>query len=110
MDDDAILGQAIALLQLEWRLSSRVRKLRLPLDDGTLEAPKEDLIDAKPLAPDADGSVLVWMGAAAAARTWSAWPPRWGCALSACAARRPRTSPDAAPGTATPTPRPGRIH
>ena len=44
------------------RLSYRVLKLRLQLDDDTLEALKEDLIYAKQLAVDEDGKVLVWTG------------------------------------------------
>jgi class 3 adenylate cyclase/predicted ATPase len=65
MDYDAILEQVIALLQQQKRLSYRVLKLRLQLDDDTLEALKEDLIYAKHLAKDEDGKVLVWVGEAA---------------------------------------------
>jgi class 3 adenylate cyclase/predicted ATPase len=60
MDYDAVLEQAIALLQREQRLSYRVLKRRLQLDDETLEDLKEDLIYAKHLAVDEDGHVLVW--------------------------------------------------
>jgi hypothetical protein len=66
MDYNAILAQAIPLLQQQRRLSYRVLKLRLQLDDDTLEALKEDLIYAKHLATDEDGRVLVWTGGAAA--------------------------------------------
>jgi class 3 adenylate cyclase len=62
MDYNAILAQVLALLQQEKRLSYRVLKLRLQLDDDTLEALKEDLIYAKRLARDDEGKVLVWMG------------------------------------------------
>jgi len=62
MDYDAIVTQALALLQREHRLSYRVLKLRLQLDDDLLEALKEDLIYAKKLAVDEDGRVLVWTG------------------------------------------------
>ena len=62
MDYDAVLTQALALLQQEKRLSYRVLKLRLQLDDDTLEALKEDLIYAKQLAVDEEGRVLVWTG------------------------------------------------
>jgi predicted ATPase/class 3 adenylate cyclase len=65
MDYDGILEQVIALLQREQRLSYRVLKLRLQLDDDTLEALKEDLIYAKHLATDEGGKVLVWVGEAA---------------------------------------------
>jgi hypothetical protein len=44
MDYDAVLEQAITLLQREQRLSYRVLKRRLQLDDETLEDLKEDLI------------------------------------------------------------------
>ena len=47
MDYDAVLAQVLDLLQREQRLSYRVLKLRLQLDDDTLEALKEDLIYAK---------------------------------------------------------------
>ena len=47
MDYDAILAEVLALLQQEKRLSYRVLKLRLQLDDDTLEALKEDLVYAK---------------------------------------------------------------
>jgi class 3 adenylate cyclase/predicted ATPase len=65
MDYDAIMTQALALLQREQRLSYRVLKLRLQLDDDLLEALKEDLIYAKKLAMDEEGRVLVWTGGAA---------------------------------------------
>jgi hypothetical protein len=44
MDYDAIVTQALALLQREQRLAYRVLKLRLQLDDDTFEALKDDLI------------------------------------------------------------------
>ena len=47
MDYDAILAEVLALLQQEKRLSYRVLKLRLQLDDDTLEALQEDLVYAK---------------------------------------------------------------
>src|SRR5919109_3257170 len=67
MDYDAIVTQALTLLQREQRLSYRVLKLRLQLDDDTLEALKEDLIYAKKLAVDEDGRVLVWAGGTSSA-------------------------------------------
>jgi class 3 adenylate cyclase len=66
MDYEAVLIQVIALLQQEQRLSYRVLKRRLHLDDDLLEDLKEDLIYAKKLAVDEDGRVLVWVGEAAA--------------------------------------------
>jgi class 3 adenylate cyclase len=67
MDYDAVLAQVLALLQREQRLSYRVLKLRLQLDDDTLEALKEDLIYAKKLAVDEEGRVLVWTGGTSSA-------------------------------------------
>jgi predicted ATPase/class 3 adenylate cyclase len=64
MDYDAVLEQVITLLQREQRLSYRVLKRRLQLDDEMLEDLKEDLIYAKQLAVDEDGRVLVWTGGA----------------------------------------------
>ena len=66
MDYPTILAEALALLQHEKRLSYRVLKLRLQLDDDILEALKEDLIYAKHLAVDEDRRVLVWTGDAVA--------------------------------------------
>jgi hypothetical protein len=62
MDYDAVLCQVLVLLWQQKCLSYRVLKLRLQLDDDTLEALKEDLIYAKHLAVDEDGRVLVWTG------------------------------------------------
>src|SRR5712691_8994730 len=62
MDYDAVLAQVLALLQREQRLSYRVLKRRLHLDDDVLEDLKEDLIYAKKVAVDEDGRVLVWTG------------------------------------------------
>src|SRR6266498_1557029 len=72
MDYNAILAQVIALLQEEKRLSYRVLKRRLQLNDDLLEDLKEDLIYAKQLAVDEGGKVLVWVGEAALQRA----PPR----------------------------------
>jgi class 3 adenylate cyclase/predicted ATPase len=83
MDYEAVLAQVIALLQQEQRLSYRVLKRRLHLDDDLLEDLKEDLIYAKKLAVDEDGRVLVWVGEAAPPQT--AQPP---AVLSTPAAER----------------------
>ena len=63
MNYDAVLAQVLELLQREQRLSYRVLKRRLQLDDDTLEDLKEALIYAKKLAVDEEGKVLVWTGA-----------------------------------------------
>jgi class 3 adenylate cyclase len=65
MDYGAVIEQVVALLQREKRLSYRVLKRRMQLDDDMLEDLKEDLIYAKQLAVDEEGKVLVWIGGAA---------------------------------------------
>jgi class 3 adenylate cyclase len=75
MDYDAILTEVLALLQREQRLSYRVLKRRLQLDDDVLEDLKEDLIYAKKLAVDEDGRVLVWTGGTSRAPTTAAPAP-----------------------------------
>src|SRR4029453_13247137 len=76
MDYDAIITQALALLQREQRLAYRVLKLRLQIDDDLLEALKDDLIYAKKLAVDEGGRGFVWTGGTSSAPiTASSVPP-----------------------------------
>jgi hypothetical protein len=63
MTIDEILAEVTALLQREGRLSYRLLKRRFLLDDEYLEDLKAELIDAKRIAADEDGKVLVWAGA-----------------------------------------------
>src|SRR6266508_1263259 len=77
MDYDEVVAQVVALLQREKRLSYRVLKLRLQLDDDTLEALKEDLIYAKQLAVDEAGKVVVWTGAPCPPPDVGAGAPTW---------------------------------
>ena len=67
MTYDEILAQVRELLQREERVSYRALKRRFNLDDEYLEDLKAELIDAKHLAVDEDGKVLVWTGEPAAA-------------------------------------------
>ena len=78
MDYETVLAQVLALLQQEHRLSYRVLKHRLHLDDDLLDDIKEDLIYAKKLAVDEEGRVLVWAGSTAisASTPLSSAPPR----------------------------------
>jgi class 3 adenylate cyclase len=78
MDYETVLAQVLALLQQEHRLSYRVLKRRLHLDDDLLDDIKEDLIYAKKLAVDEEGRVLVWAGSTAisASTPLSSAPPR----------------------------------
>jgi class 3 adenylate cyclase/predicted ATPase len=80
MSFDEILAQVLALLQREKRLSYRALKVRFALDDDHLEALKEEIIEAKQLAVDEHGKVLVWTGSAAS-------PPP----LAPASERAPRT-------------------
>ena len=55
-----IRAQVIDLLQREGRVAYRVLKRTFALDDEYVEDLKADLIDAKRLALDKEGKVLVW--------------------------------------------------
>jgi class 3 adenylate cyclase/predicted ATPase len=60
MDFYAVLAQVIELLQREGRVSYRALKVQFSLDDDQLAALKDELIEAKRLAVDEHGRVLVW--------------------------------------------------
>jgi class 3 adenylate cyclase len=60
MTFDEVLVQIIALLQREGRVAYRALKRRFDLDDEYIEDLKAELIDAKRMAVDEDGKVLVW--------------------------------------------------
>src|SRR6266853_232462 len=62
MTFDEVLDQVLALLQREKRLSYRALKVRFGLDDEHLAALKDEIIEAKQLAEDDRGVVLVWTG------------------------------------------------
>ncbi len=62
MTFDEVLAQVIDLLQREGRVSYRALKRRFTLDDEYLEDLKAEIIQAKKLATDEDGAVLVWTG------------------------------------------------
>src|SRR5262249_1059035 len=62
MTFDEILAQVLDLLQREKRLSYRALKVRFGLDDEHLAAVKDEIIEAKQLAVDDRGVVLVWAG------------------------------------------------
>src|SRR5712692_380313 len=62
MTFDEILTLVITLLQQEGRVSYRALKIRFNLDDEYLEGLKDELIEAKQLAADERGKVLVWTG------------------------------------------------
>src|SRR6058998_2059773 len=67
MTFDEILTQVLELLRREGRVSYRALKRRFDLDEDYLEDLKAEIIQAKKLAVDEAGAVLVWTGDAATA-------------------------------------------
>ena len=63
MNFEEALIQVRELLEREGRMAYRILKRRFALTDDDLEDLKADLIDAKRLAIDEEGKVLVWVGA-----------------------------------------------
>ena len=57
-----VVAQTLAWLQREGRVSYRAVKREFDLDDEFLEDLKTELIDAKRVAVDENGKVLVWTG------------------------------------------------
>src|SRR5215470_12437981 len=60
MDFDALLDQALAMLQRRGRLTYRTLKLQFQLDDEHFGALKEELLYAYPQVKDDEGRGLVW--------------------------------------------------
>ncbi len=69
MTFDEVLVQVRELLEHEGRVAYRILKRRFELDDEDLEDLKADLIDAKRVAVDEEGKVLVWTGGTAKEET-----------------------------------------
>ena len=69
MTFEEILDQATAMLQRRGRVSYRTLTLQFHLNEESLAALKEELIEVHHLAVDRDGRMLVWIGEA---RTTSA--------------------------------------
>jgi class 3 adenylate cyclase len=67
MDLLAVVDQVIELLRSRGRVSYRVLKLQLQVDDDAIEALKDELIYAQHVAVDEEGRVLVWTGGPGAA-------------------------------------------
>ena len=67
MTFDEILTQVLELLRRDGRVSYRALKRRFDLDEEYLEDLKAEIIQAKKLAVDEDGAVLVWTGGSATA-------------------------------------------
>jgi class 3 adenylate cyclase len=62
MTFDEILTQVLTLLQRDGRISYRALKVRFNLDDEYLAGLKDELIEARQVAIDERGKVLVWTG------------------------------------------------
>lgn len=62
MTFEEILVHVREMLEREGRVAYRILKQRFELDDEDLEDLKANLIDAKRVAADEDGKVLVWVG------------------------------------------------
>ena len=62
MTFDEILTQVLDLLQRDRRVSYRALKRRFGLDDDYLADLKDEIIEAKQVARDERGTVLVWTG------------------------------------------------
>jgi hypothetical protein len=58
---DEVLNQVLDSLQREGRVSYRALRRRFDLDAECLEDLSAEVLDAKYLAVDEDGKVLVWM-------------------------------------------------
>ena len=62
MTFEETLAHVREILEQEGRVAYRMLKRRFALDDDDVEDLKADLVDAKHLAVDEDGKVLVWAG------------------------------------------------
>ena len=60
-----LLAHVIEVLQREGRISYRALQRRFDLDDAYLDDVKVELIEAKQLARDENGRILVWVEQAA---------------------------------------------
>src|SRR6266446_2209226 len=65
MTCDELLTQVLELLRRDGRVSYRALRRRFDLDEEYLEDLKAEIIQAKQLAVDEDGAVLVWTGGTA---------------------------------------------
>src|SRR5919109_4369327 len=94
MTFDELLAQILDLLQREGRVSYRALKRRFDLDDDYLEDVKAEIIQAKRLAIDEDGVVLVWVGAPPTASVREAMTPSAPPSDTAVAPERPGAGRD----------------
>ena len=76
MTFDEMLSEVLELLQRDGRVSYRALKRRFALDEDSLDDLKAEILQAKRLAVDEDGAVLVWTGGAAPAPVLASAPAR----------------------------------
>src|SRR5262245_7107087 len=76
MTFEAILDQAMAMLQRRGRVAYRTLQVQFTLDDNALEALKDELLYAQQVAQDEDGRVLVWTGGTDLSPTTTARAPQ----------------------------------
>jgi class 3 adenylate cyclase/predicted ATPase len=100
MTFEEILTQVQELLQREGRVAYRILKRRFALTDDDLEDLKADLIDAKRLAVDEEGKVLVWAGASLVSGSTFQVSSSQSPALSTQPPDARRQTPDARPNDA----------
>src|SRR5215468_2629625 len=81
MDFYAILDQVIELLRQRQRVTYRALKVQFQLDDESLEALRDELIEAQHLSADEAGKVLVWTGEAGSSSAPTSEPVRASHAL-----------------------------
>jgi hypothetical protein len=75
VDFVAVVDQAIALLRQRGRVTYRTLKRQFQLDEAALEDLKVELIEGQRLAPDEQGTVLVWIGEATTSLSPAVLPP-----------------------------------
>src|SRR5687768_8070961 len=63
MKFSTVVEQVLELLQRQKRISYRALKREFDLDDEYIDDLKAEIIDARRMAVDEDGKVLVWIGA-----------------------------------------------
>ena len=96
MTFDELLAQVIEILQREQRVSYRALKRRFALDDEYLEDVKVELIQAKQVARDEAGAVLVWVGEVATPTEPASTPAQPGLRLAPQAVPPPQAAAVAA--------------
>jgi class 3 adenylate cyclase/tetratricopeptide (TPR) repeat protein len=88
-----IVGQVLARLQRQGRVSYRALKREFGLDDAYIEDLKEEIIEAQRLAVDENGRILVWVGDAGTTPERPATPSTQTSRSTASPSRAPKRDP-----------------